>query len=155
MSKNTNMHDERSAARLWAVQALYQMDIAGTPIEEIITEYKDHRFDLPLEGMELPEVDAAFFEEIMRGVVTHQRLLDVRVNKALREGWTLSRLDSTLRALMRAGAYEILCRDDVPVNVVSSQYTDMAHAFFEGAEAKMANALLDRLGKEKADDPLL
>lgn len=155
MSKNKGGHDGRSSARLWAVQALYQMDIAGTALEETITEYANHRLDMPLEDMELPDTDIAFFECILRGVTEHQRLIDRRIDSALREDWKLSRLDSTLRALMRAGAYEILCRDDVPPKVVVSQYTDMAHAFFDGPEAGMANALLDKLHGEKTEDPLL
>ena len=126
------------------------MDIAGTALEEAIAEYVNHRLGLPLEDMELPEADTPHFESILRGVAEHQRLIDERIDAALREGWKLSRLDSTLRALMRAGTYEILYREDVPPKVVASQYTDMAHAFFDGPEAGMANALLDKLLSDKA-----
>ncbi len=152
---NKGHHDARSASRLFAVQALYQMDIASSALEETISEYLNHRLGLPLEDMELPAADASHFESILRGVVEHQRLIDQRVNDILRKGWKLSRLDSILRALMRAGAYEILCRDDVPPNVVASEYTDMAHAFFDGSEAGMANALLNRLIEEKAQNSVL
>lgn len=158
MSRPEEGYDGRSAARILAVQALYQMDIAQSSLDDTIEEFLNHRLDVPMgeaDEITMPDADPVHFESILRGVMAEQRLIDGRVSNVLRDDWKLSRLDSTLRAILRAGAYEILCRSDVPPNVIVSEYTDMAHAFFEGAEAGMTNALLDKLLKEKVEDPLL
>lgn len=148
MGRPQEGYNARSAARLWAVQALYQMDIAKTDLQIIIDEFNMHRLDIPLEDLDVPEADKAYFEKLLRGVFDHQREIDVKINDALLNDWRLSNLDSTLRALLRAGGYEILFESDVPPKVVIAEYTAMAHAYFEGAEAGMANALLDRLARE-------
>lgn len=138
----------RAAARLGAVQALYQMDIAGTPLEDAIDEFTQHLLERPAENDEIAEADMAHFDDIVRGVVREQRELDMQVNGALAKGWSLARLDATLRAILRSGVYELRRCKDVPVKVVINEYVDVAHAFFEGDEPGVVNAVLDRLGRE-------
>ncbi|MDO8840191.1 MAG: transcription antitermination factor NusB [Parvibaculum sp.] len=138
----------RSAARLGAVQALYQMDVASTPLDDAIDEFTQHRLGQQVEDQEIVEADKAHFDDIVRGVVREQRELDVQVNGALAKGWSLGRLDATLRAILRSGTYELRRCKDVPVKVVINEYVDVAHAFFEGDEPGVVNAVLDRLGRE-------
>lgn len=138
----------RSAARLGAVQALYQMDVAATPLDDVIEEFVEYRLGKDIEGVDIEDADAAHFEDIVRGVVREQRELDRQVNAALAKGWTLARIDSTLRAVLRCGAYELRRCKDVPLKVVINEYVDIAHAFFEGDEPGVVNAVLDRLGRE-------
>lgn len=135
----------RSAARLAAVQALYQMDVAGTPLDEIVEEFVQHRFGQEIEGSTYAQADEAHFAEVVRGVVAEQHEIDNAVNGALAKGWTLVRLDATLRAILRAGTYEIRRCKNVPVKVAINEYVDVAHAFFEGDEPGVVNAVLDRL----------
>ncbi|PKQ08572.1 MAG: transcription antitermination factor NusB [Alphaproteobacteria bacterium HGW-Alphaproteobacteria-12] len=138
----------RGAARLGAVQALYQMDVAATPLDEAIDEFLEHRLGEQIEGVDIVEADARHFEGIVRGVVREQRELDRQVNGALAKGWSLTRIDATLRAILRCGTYEIRRCKDVPVKVIINEYVDVAHAFFEGDEPGVVNAVLDRLGRE-------
>ena len=155
MTRAAENYDTRSAARILAVQALYQMDIAKTSLEDTINEFIAHRLDRPMgerDEINLPPADAIHFESILRGVIAEQSLIDKHVSDILRDDWKLSRLDSTLRALLRAGTYEMLYCSDVPPKAVVSEYTDMAHAFFDGPEAGMANALLDKLATQKAQE---
>ncbi len=144
--------DARAAARLLAVQALYQMDIAKTPLENIIREFVAHRLDVSMDGVDMPDADAAYFENILRGVVENQMPIDRRIDECLSENWHLARLDSTLRAILRCGVYELAFGGDAPKGVLVSQYTDIAHAFFDGPEGGMANALLDRVGQAVASN---
>jgi len=139
--------ESRATSRLLAVQALYQMEIAQTPLELIIREFQDHRVENPLDGTEMPEADIAYFEFIVRGVMDYQTKIDRAIDGYLATNWRLSRLDSTLRAILRCGVCELLAEQKVPSGVVVSQYTDIAHAFFDGPEGGMTNALLDRLAK--------
>jgi N utilization substance protein B len=136
----------RSAARLGAVQALYQMDVAGTELDDIVDEFIHHRFGQEIEGSVYARADEAHFEDVIRGVVREQRDIDVAIHGALAKGWTLARIDATLRAILRAGAYELRRCKDIPVKVVINEYVDVAHAFFEGDEPGVVNAVLDRLG---------
>ena len=138
----------RSAARLGAVQALYQMDVASTPLDDVIEEFIEHRLGRDIEGVDINPADGAHFEDVVRGVVREQRELDRQVNGALAKGWSLARIDSTLRAILRCGTYEIRRCKDIPVKVVINEYVDVAHAFFEGDEPGVVNAVLDRLGRE-------
>ncbi|TPW31869.1 transcription antitermination factor NusB [Pararhizobium mangrovi] len=141
--------NQRGAARLAAVQALYQMDVAGTGLNEIVAEYETHRLGGVIDGDEYRPADAAWFRAVTAGVVGHQRELDPEIASALTTGWALSRLDTTLLAILRAGAFEITYRDDVPPVVVVSEYVDVAHAFFEDEEPKLVNAVLDRLARRR------
>jgi N utilization substance protein B len=135
----------RSAARLGAVQALYQMDMVGTELDDIVDEFIHHRFGQEIEGETYPEADVAHFEDVIRGVVREQRDIDQSINGALAKGWSLARIDSTMRAVLRAGVYELRRCKDIPVKVVINEYVDVAHAFFEGDEPGVVNAVLDRL----------
>lgn len=148
---NDNKHDARASARMLAVQALYQMDIARTPLEDIIKEFNEHRLEAQQDDIDLPPADAAHFEFILRGVMDHQTLIDRAIDENLMENWTLARLDSTLRAILRCGLQELLNAKDVPAKVAISQYADIAHSFFDGAEGGMANALLDKVSRQIAD----
>lgn len=137
--------NKRGAARLAAVQALYQMDIGGTGMLEVVNEYEMHRLGKELDGDLYRQADADWFRSIVSGVVGQQRQLDPLIRSSLTDDWPLSRLDSTLRAILRAGAYELSSRRDVPVAVIVSEYFDVASAFFEDDEPKLVNAVLDRL----------
>ncbi|MGD9502605.1 MAG: transcription antitermination factor NusB [Methyloceanibacter sp.] len=136
----------RSAARLAAVQALYQMDMTGIDLNQVIAEFAAHRLGQEIEGCQYAEAELDFFRDIVEGVVREQLRIDPLIDKQLAEGWRLTRVDSILRAILRAGAYEILIRGDVPVRVVISEYVDIAHAFFGEEEPKVVNGILDRLG---------
>lgn len=138
----------RSAARLGAVQALYQMDLASTDLNDIIEEFSAYRFGQEVDGAQYSDADAAFFRSLVVGVVEHQKEIDPLLNGHLAEGWRLPRIDSILRAILRAGAFELIYRNDVPARVVISEYIDVAHAFFEGEEPKVVNGVLDRVARK-------
>lgn len=139
---------ERSVARLAAVQALYQMETAGAGVEAVVREFLDHRFGGDIEGENLAEADEAFFGELVRGVVADQTDVDHAIARRLATGWRLERIDATLRAILRAGAYELIARPDVPVASVISEYVDVAHAFYDKRESGFVNGLLDAVAKE-------
>ena len=138
----------RSQARLAAVQALYQMDLASTDLNKLIHEFVTERFGAEAEDETVAMADQTLFEAIVRGVVTHQREIDPAVDAQLAAGWRLNRLDATLRAILRGAMYEILYRRDTPARVVITEYLDIAKAFFEGEEPKVTNAVLDKLAKK-------
>ena len=140
--------NKRGAARLAAVQALYQMDVAGTGILEITSEYETYRLGQEVDGEQYLEADPQWFRAIIAGVLDEQRLLDPMIRQLLPEDWPLSRIDSTLRAILRAGAWEIKNRKDVPIAVAINEYVDIAKAFFDGEEPRMVNAVLDKMAKE-------
>ena len=148
-AKRDNRALSRSAARLAAVQALYQMDMTGIDLNLVIQEFQSHRLGKDIEGSELCEAEAEFFRDLIQGVVREQRRIDPLVDRHLAEGWRLNRVDSILRAILRAGAYELLMRPDVPSRVVITEYLDLAHAFFEGEEPKVVNGILDKLAREE------
>jgi len=138
----------RSVARLAAVQALYQIELnRGVDPEAVVREFVRHRFGQEIDGDQYGEADPALFSDIVRGEVADQERLDDTISAALTEEWPLSRLDSVLRAILRAGAYELVHRHDVPPRVSISEYTAIAHAFFVGKEPGLANGVLDRLGR--------
>ncbi len=140
--------NKRGAARLAAVQALYQMDVTGSGLLEIASEYENFRLGKEVDGALYREADAQWFRGILSGVVENQKTIDPVIRKALPETWPLSRLDSTLRAIMRAGVYEITEKADVPVAVIVTEYVDIAKAFYEGDEPGLVNAVLDRIARE-------
>lgn len=148
----SGQQDARVLARLFAVQALYQMEMAKTPLETVIREFRAYRLEEGLDGMQTEEPDEAHFEAVLRGVVEHQIVIDRRIDGQLSEGWKLSRIDSTLRAILRCGAFELMFLDDIPPKAVTSCYTDLAHGFFDGSEGGMTNALLDKLARNLADE---
>ncbi|WP_436799493.1 transcription antitermination factor NusB [Rhizobium oryzicola] len=140
--------NQRGAARLAAVQALYQMDIGGTGVLEVVAEYEQHRLGQELDGDTYLKADPSWFRSIVSGVVRDQTKIDPVIRAALQESWPLSRLDSTLRAILRAGTFEVLERKDVPVAVIVTEYVEIARAFFEEEEPKIVNAVLDRIAKQ-------
>ena len=144
--------NQRGAARLAAVQALYQMDIGGTGVLEIVAEYEAHRLGQELDGDTYLKADASWFRSIVSGVVRDQRLLDPMIGSALQDDWALSRLDSTVRAILRAGTFELRERKDVPVAVIVTEYVEIAKAFFEDEEPKLVNAVLDRIARQARPD---
>jgi len=140
--------NKRGAARLAAVQALYQMDLAGTGINEILAEFESHWLGSEVEGAQYLPAEAAFFRDIVTGVVREQRTLDPQIDAALARGWPLKRIEAVLRAVLRAGAYELAYRADVPARVVMSEYVDVAGAFVDDDETGMVNAVLDQLAHQ-------
>ncbi|HEU4660033.1 MAG TPA: transcription antitermination factor NusB [Pseudolabrys sp.] len=139
--------NRRGAARLAAVQALYQMDVAGTGLNEIFAEFESHWIGREVEGEQYLPAEAAFFRDIVSGVVREQRVLDPRIDEALQKSWPLKRVESVLRAVLRAGVYELEYRRDVPARVVVAEYADVAAAFAGRDETGMVNAVLDQLGR--------
>ncbi|MGE5502085.1 MAG: transcription antitermination factor NusB [Ignavibacteriales bacterium] len=138
----------RSVARLAAVQALYQMEVSGAGAEAVIREFCDHRFDRDIEGETLAQADEDFFAEAVRGVVADQAAIDRAIAKRLAEGWRLERIDATLRAILRAGAWELTRRPDVPHEVAIDEYVEIAKSFFEGPEPGFVNGALDGIARD-------
>jgi len=140
----------RSVARLLAVQALYQIELnklgpSSAEIDGVVGEFVRHRLGQEIEGEHYGEADRSLFVDIVRGASARQAELDEMLTKALSEEWPVHRLETILRAILRAGAFELLARRDIPPRVVISEYLDVAHAFFAGKEPAMVNGVLDRL----------
>ena len=145
--------NRRGAARLAAVQALYQMDIAGAGLNDIFAEFESHWLGGEVEGEKYLPAEAAFFRDVVSGVVRDQTRLDPLVDDALAKGWPLKRIDAIIRAVMRAGAWELEHRKDVPARVVVTEYVDVANAFVDREETGMVNAVLDQLARRfRADE---
>jgi N utilization substance protein B len=143
--------NRRGAARLAAVQALYQMELAGTGINDIFAEFESHWIGREVEGAEYLPAEAAFFRDVVGGVVREQRKLDPLIDAALAGGWPLKRIEALMRAVLRAGAYELDRRRDVPARVVIAEYVDVANAFVDRDETAMVNAVLDQLARQLRD----
>jgi N utilization substance protein B len=146
--KSARQANRRGAARLAAVQALYQMDLAATPLHEILAEFESHWLGREIEGDEYLPAEAAYFRDVVRGVVAEQRRLDPMIDAALQKGWPLQRIETVLRAILRAGAYELDRKPDVPARVVVSEYVDVASAFMDREETGMVNAVLEQLARQ-------
>jgi N utilization substance protein B len=146
--KDDRKANRRGAARLAAVQALYQMDIAGTSLNEILAEFESHWLGGEVEGSQYLPAEAAFFRDIVGGAVREQRKLDPMIDAALSAGWPLKRVEALLRAVLRAGAFELDQRKDIPARVVVSEYVDVANAFVDRDETGMVNAVLDTLARQ-------
>ena len=144
--------NRRGAARLAAVQALYQIDIAATPVNDILAEFQSHWIGQEVDGSQYLPAEAAFFRSVVLGVLEDQRKLDPMIDKALEGGWPLKRVEALLRAVLRAGVYELSSRSDVPARVVVSEYVDVAHAFLDKDETGMVNAVLDLLARQLRGD---
>ena len=151
-SKDGRQANRRGAARLAAVQALYQMDLAATPINEALAQFESHWIGREVEGEEYLPAEAAHFRDVVRGVVEDQRKLDPMIDQALQKGWPLKRIETVLRAILRAGAYELDRKPDVPARVVVAEYVDVAHAFVDRDETGMINAVLDQLARQLRPD---
>jgi N utilization substance protein B len=139
----------RSAARLGAVQALYQMDLAGTDVGEVLAQFSSRASGEAFEEGQCGEADYRLLKTIVDGVVREQRTIDPMVNAVLDPKWPLTRLDSTVRAILRAAAYEVMFMDTTPARVAISEYVDVAHAFFDDEEPRFVNGVLDRLARHR------
>jgi transcription antitermination protein NusB len=146
--KDARKANRRGAARLAAVQALYQMDLAGSGLNEILSEFESHWLGREVEGDQYLPDEAAFFRDLVRGVVAEQRRLDPLIDQALASGWPLKRVETILRAVLRAGTYELDKKQDIPARVVVSEYVDVAHAFVDKDETGMVNAVLDQIARK-------
>lgn len=140
--------DLRSAARLAAVQALYQMDLAGKPVGDVIAEHQAHWIGREIDGIAIPEAEASFFRAIVEGVVKDQMAIDRAVDEALAKGWPLTRIEAVLRAILRAGVYELKNRHDVPLRVIISEYMRVTDSFYNEQEPALVNAVLDSIARD-------
>ena len=147
MSQNPRSQS-RSAARLGAVQALYQQQMEGTKTVRLLDEFHQHRLGKVIEDDEYAEADVAFFDDVVKGVDARRDEIDDLLVARLASGWTLARLDKTMLQILRAGSYELLARSDVPKAAAISEYVDVAKAFFDDREAKFVNGILDAVAKE-------
>ncbi len=147
--------NRRGAARLAAVQALYQMDIAGAGLNDVFAEFESHWLGSEVEGEKYLPAEAAFFRDVVSGVVRDQKELDPLIDQALARGWPLKRIDAILRAVLRAGCYELQHRKDVPARVVVTEYVDVANAFVDKEETGMVNAVLDQIARRFRADEFL
>lgn len=158
-SAQTRAANKRGAARLAAVQALYQMDVSGQGLLDVASEYENFRLGKEVDGAQYRDADAQWFRAILSGVVDNQKAIDPVIHRALPTDWPLARIDSTLRAILRAGVFELQHKKDVPVPVIVTEYLDVAKAFYEGEEPALVNAVLDavarrvREGKPASDMP--
>lgn len=144
--------NQRGAARLAAVQALYQMDIGRATLEETLAQFGAFHLGREIEGEQYLPADADFFRQIVAGVTRHQLEIDPSVDKALAEGWPIERVDATLRAILRAAAFELLRRKDIPPRVVITEYVDVARAFYEDDASGLVNAALDSIARAAGAD---
>lgn len=146
--KKNRVGNARSAARLAAVQALYQRDMSGVPVAVVLSEFHNHRLGVEVEGDLIRDADVDFFNDIVKGVDARDAEIDDLIGRNLAKGWAMDRLDRPLRAILRAGTYELLARPDVPTATIINEYVDVAHAFYEPTESKFANGLLDSVAKQ-------
>jgi N utilization substance protein B len=145
---------ERSAARLAAVQALYQMDVSGKGVVDALAEFEAFWIGREVEGIVFQPSDTTFFRNILSGVVDNQRAIDQAIDKALAQGWPLTRIEAVLRAILRAGGYELMFRKDVPVRVVITEYVDVTHGFYGEDEPGLVNAVLDAVARSVREGEL-
>jgi len=149
MSKATKTERSRarSAARLAAVQALYQQEMEGTPMARLLDEFHRHRLGATIEDVEYAEAEVDFFDDLVKGVDARREEIDAAITAKLSAGWNLERLDKPMRQILRAGAYELIARVDVPTASVISEYVDVADAFYDKREKGFVNGLLDGVAK--------
>ena len=137
----------RAAARLAAVQALYQHEMEQTKLVQLLDEFHQHRLGAEIDDDRYAAAEVSFFDDVVKGVIARRDEIDTLLADRLAEGWTLARLDKTMLQILRAGAYELLARPDVPTGSAISEYLDVAHAFFAAREAKFVNGVLDAVAK--------
>jgi N utilization substance protein B len=137
----------RSAARLAAVQALYQLEMEGTPVHILLHEFHQHRLGATIEDVTYAPAEEPFFDDVVTGVDRRDEI-DGLISARLSSGWSLDRLDKPMRQILRAGTYELLARVDVGTGTVISEYVDVAHAFYDKREAGFVNGLLDGVSKD-------
>ena len=138
----------RSAARLAAVQALYQQEMEATPLARLLHEFHHHRLGATIDGIEYADAEVAFFDDLVSGADARAGELDALIAAKLAAGWSLARLDKPMKAILRAGAYELVARADVPTAAVIGEYVDVAKAFYDARETGFVNGLLDAIAKE-------
>ena len=147
MSKPPSRSRRRSAARLAAVQALYQRQMEGTPLARLLDEFHQHRLGHEIEDEQYVRAEVEFFDDVVSGVIAREEEIDAQLAARLTSDWRLERLDKTLLQILRAGTYELLARADVPTSAAISEYLDVAHAFFEKGDTRIVNGVLDAVGK--------
>ena len=147
MSRNSRSQ-ARSAARLAAVQALYQRQMEKTPLPRLLDEFHQHRLGREIEGDEYADAEVAFFDDVVSGVDARREEIDDKLTARLAQGWTLARLDKTMLQILRAGTYELIARPDISKGTAISEYVDVAKAFFDDREAKFVNGVLDAVAKD-------
>jgi N utilization substance protein B len=138
----------RSGARLAAVQALYQMEQTGQSARSVVADFMEDRLGLNHEGEPIEEADPDLFRSIVEGVVDRQEAIDAAIMKRLAQGWKIERLDATSRAILRGAAYELIAEIGLPSQIILDEYVSLAHAFFEGAEPKFINGVLDSVARD-------
>ncbi|AIT78724.1 MULTISPECIES: transcription antitermination factor NusB [Novosphingobium] len=143
----TARNKARAAARLAAVQALYQHDMEATPQASLLDEFHRHRLGMEIDEDQYAKAETAFFDDVVKGVIARRDEIDEILTGKLAEGWSLARLDKTMLQILRCGAWELMARADVPTGAAISEYVDVAHAFFEAREAKFVNGVLDSVAK--------
>ena len=148
MSQASTRSRSRSAARLAAVQALYQRDMEGTPLPKLLHEFHHHRLGATIEEVEYADAEVDFFDDLVSGVDARLDEIDVLIAARLSKDWSLARLDKPMRQILRAGAYELIARSDVPTASVISEYVDVAKAFYDKRETSFVNGLLDAVAKD-------
>ena len=148
MSRPANRTKARAAARLAAVQALYQHEMEGTAIPALLHEFHNHRIGATIEDVDYADAEIDFFDDVVKGATARAGEIDVAIEGRLASGWTLARLDKPMKAILRAGTYELMARADVPVGAVISEYVDVAHAFYDRRETGFVNGLLDGIAKQ-------
>jgi N utilization substance protein B len=137
----------RSAARLAAVQALYQLEMEASPLPRLLDEFHRHRLGATIEDETYADAEVDFFDDLVRGVDARREEIDAAISAKLASGWTLDRLDRPMRQILRAGTYELVARIDVPTATVISEYVDVADAFYARREKGFVNGLLDAVAK--------
>ena len=147
MSRTAPRSRARAAARLAAVQALYQHEMEATPTALLLSEFHHHRLGATIEGAEYAEADVAFFDDLVTGTLARGHEIDALIAGKLAAGWTLDRLDKPMKAILRVGGYELLARADVPSAAAISEYVDVAKAFYDKRESGFVNGLLDGIAK--------
>ncbi|SFG03714.1 NusB antitermination factor [Novosphingobium sp. CF614] len=145
--KQGNSKQARAAARLAAVQALYQFDMEATPLPSLLDEFHRHRLGMEIDEDRYAQAEVAFFDDVVKGAVARRDEIDSLLSGKLAQGWSLVRLDKTMLQILRAGAYELMARADIPTGAAISEYVDVAHAFFDAREAKFVNGVLDAVAK--------
>lgn len=148
MTEHMSKSKARAASRLAAVQALYQIEMEGGEIDNLLTEFHHHRLGAEIEGAVYAEADVDFFDDIVIGVDARLDEIDAMIASKLTTDWKLDRLDRPMRALLRAAVYELIARADVPRATVINEYLDVAHAFYDKRETGFVNGLLDAVAKE-------
>ena len=148
MSASAARSRSRSAARLAAVQALYQQEMEATPVAKLLHEFHQHRLGATIDGVEYAEAEVDFFDDVVKGVDARRDELDALITAKLAEGWSLARLDKPMRQILRAGAYEIVARADVTRASIVHEYVDVAKAFYDQREAGFVNGLLDAIARD-------